>query len=237
MKNDLVIKNPLTIQERKELRRLPGHDTQGILESLLGATVPGNIRELAFHLKSTQLTLIQLAFCDEIVVGPYIETDTNPYLSPKFGDLPRIIASVLGIPNIDSSIDPSVDEELLTFNPIVYSMIYNLAKNSLNAQISCGKKLQDTKINLTVESYSDFQLRPCISLTAQKDFSEFFAIRVKNSGREFPEDAPLGELLNLSSYHFGLPFVKLVAKLLKAPIDIHSGPEDTTVSFYHPVYR
>ena len=73
-----------------------------------------------------------------------------------------------------------------------------------------------------------------------KDFENFYVFHIQNKGKPFPKDSKLINGLTkcpeLGERGFGLYFTGLVSRFLKAPVNIKSNEDLTTISFYHPIY-
>ena len=123
---------------------------------------------------------------------------------------------------------------------LMFCILHNLIKNGISAQ--APKNKAERGIELVIQSYLGFPQQALLVPRGAEKYNEFMRFSVHNEGNAFPEKILSKDYLKKFVHQkgqsgFGLYFVKLAAKLLKAPIEISSKPGDTTVSFYHPIYN
>jgi signal transduction histidine kinase len=117
---------------------------------------------------------------------------------------------------------------------ILLSLICNLATN--------GIKMGASELSILVEDQNEFPQTATFVPEGARDYSRFVAFRVHDNGKGFPQDNKekwreyFTRCPARGEHGFGLYFTGLVAKVLRAPVEIQSVPGDTTVSFYQPVY-
>ncbi len=221
--------NPLTIEERLTTTRLIKHECKSLIgTSMLNVNhsiekqVP--IKEpVGFFINYTYQVLDVLSKIDEDTFSP----KDNPYsFSRMITDAQNLCKNIhkhgLKINNTENN--------LATLYPFMNVMLWNLIKNSAKMGIP----------NISIEP-SDFPSSPTLIPEGARDYKEFIAFRVHDNGKGFPQDKNWSEYFTRcppkGEHGFGLYFTGLVAKVLRAPVEIQSVPGDTTVSFYHPVYE
>ena len=137
--------------------------------------------------------------------------------------------------NLEYDLNPNIGEIHLEEN-ILHSILFNLANNGFNNQ---EVPRNERKVNLTVIPCELPKEAVYVSEGAS-DYSQFVGFHFQNTGREFPKDKPLIERLTICPSEmkggFGLYFTGLATKVLRGCVDIKSEGEDTTVSFYQPIY-
>jgi signal transduction histidine kinase len=148
----------------------------------------------------------------------------------------RVMEYLLGNPSSrenhrPDNIEVYIEEDIVfeSYQPLIYTTTYNLARNSIRAA-------EGGSIEFRVETHKGV---PSAIYTGRSTSQEFVAISVRDNGPGFPVDRPLKDFLDLDVTTkpfggFGLHYVKLVCKFLGAHLNIETGPENTTVTVYHP---
>ncbi len=232
----ISLPNPLTVEERLQVPRLIGHDS---LTPLIGA-----MGDVDYHLSHGKK--IRKEAYDFLWAVIYLEstvmnlTSINPYpiskndlISKK--DLEKIFGIINSLKKNKVSYDFSNFKEFHGIPCLIYSVMHNLAKNGI--EHNYGKEIE-----IHVEK-SGFPNNASFIPDGAHNFERFIAFKVHDGGRGFK---PISEksYQDYFTIHpqsgrrgFGLYFTGLVAKVLMAPIEINSKPGDTTVTFYHPIYK
>ncbi len=142
---------------------------------------------------------------------------------------------------INGKIDASIGDNIgsfLSLRSLMHSVLYNLVKNGVDAQIGTSDK--DEPVKLSVNYHPGFPENVLFIPEGAREYTNFVVFDVHNKGKSFPKDIPLESYFTKPTPEkgrgFGLYFTKLAAKFLRAPVNITSEPGNTTVSFYHPIY-
>ena len=151
----------------------------------------------------------------------------------------------------EEEIIPSIGNisEFLLAKNFVYPVLHNLVKNALwhNSRKPAEKNKAGIQfytvdpIQLIIEP-ANFPENPSFVPEGARDYSKFVAFRVHDTGEGFASEQEKSyetyftKCPKKGEHGFGLYFTGLVAKVLRAPVEIKSIPGDTTVSFYHPIY-
>jgi signal transduction histidine kinase len=236
--NEIILPNTLTTEERLSLTRLLGHDTFSLLNSAfveIALSTRKNLpveKETVHYLELVHAvgrTISGLAETENLILGG---TGVKPYDSETLewmGDCLNIVNEGLLEKNISKNINFEGDKNILLV------VLNNLIKNAR----ACSKKLP---VTLSVER-TDFPLSANYIPEGARNYSEFIALRISNSGKSFPSekeksyDSYFTEKHKRGNRGFGLYFTGLAAKVLQAPVEIKSIEGKSTVSFYHPNYR
>ncbi|MBI2498738.1 hypothetical protein HYV88_00680 [Candidatus Woesearchaeota archaeon] len=225
----MKLTNPLTTEERIQIPRLIDHD-------ILSAQT-----DIIIHLKnpegfesycSREKALALANFTKSVTrVVSWItyprDICTDKENIKKVLDKFKILSdNKLQIPDVD------ISKQLVSYFPLLETVIFNLYKNARNAS-------RDNPISLEV-SQSPFPENALYIPEGARDHKDFTIFALHSSGRAFPENPSLIERLTicppLGHHGFGLYFTGLAAKVLRAPVHIQSAPDNTTISFYHPIY-
>lgn len=131
---------------------------------------------------------------------------------------------------LETSIEDSRD--FLACKPVLHVVLSNLIENSIAEQ---EKSSSEEKIVLRVGYQEGFPKSLVYVPRGARDYQNFMFFRIEDKGKGFSDDKLL-ERLTTDNYGFGLYFTGLAARLLRAPIEIHSEPGNTSVSFFNPIY-
>jgi len=256
--DEYKLTNPLSITERVSIIRLQGHDTQGshtmvlnvvdILQNLSKpdtttnteekwAEAKKNIERLSTHPRhifQTQETVNTLGTKDRLVLyndSPQTFLD-NKELIKQLRILNQTLHDEIEI-NPPSGIPPFL-------SPVViwYSAMHNLAKNARVAQNTVNGNV---KPRLSLETVDEIPKSTLYVPNDANNYTQFVRFRVENQG-EFPRNKALierlaGSIPPLGAKGYGLRFVGMASKALRAPVHIETGNGQTSVDFYHPIYK
>jgi hypothetical protein len=252
---DMKLPNVLTVEERLSLARVHDHDMTDILHGIFGFSssrkIPTdekrNMRKnilcayTSFYKTIWNLSCSDASYVDKsssICSGAEMMNDFYEQLRDSLREnfCLNTTSSYLNVPFRETD--------------FMYCVVHNLVKNSLRA----GAK----QIDIFLEP-SRFPVDAIYVPNGARDYDEFMAFRVHDNGRGFPQVGKQGQIFFTGDgfptaqqeqyrkyltmcppedeHGFGLYFVGLIAKVLRAPIGIQSSPGDTTVSFYHPVFE
>lgn len=229
----VMLKNPLTTEERLAITRVLDHDMTNILNNIYsGASIRkrDNSTKLTANLNTfanfyrTLRTLIQ-----EDIVGMWsnCNQDKTERFAEDISENSRTIDCRFCL-----ELQSQYSEIPMREQDFTQSVLHNLVKNSVYA----GAKL----VRINIEP-SGFPETATFIPEGARDYKDFIAFRVSDNGCGFPQGEDLNKRFTVCppkrEHGFGLYFTGLVAKVLRAPVEIKSVPGDTTVSFYHPVYE
>ncbi|KYK25940.1 hypothetical protein AYK26_01530 [Euryarchaeota archaeon SM23-78] len=237
------MKNPLTLEERNTVPRLIGHDLAKQVYTLSQITDkevkknPDIKNHITEHIMSFFSSITILTQYDERC--SLFKRNKNDIKSKL-----RIISAVSDKNKTKISYAVQLDDKLW-FNTrigLVYSVLYNLTKNSISHGLDWGEK-KNGRVHL---SASEFKFSKDISnlvfISDEKGLDgHFIRFNVNDNGVGFPKDKPLSDYLKLgmtgskSGIGFGLYYVTLVCKFLRSHMSIDSKKGDTNVSIYHPL--
>lgn len=226
--------NPLTLEEKVAVTRLIGHDLVSKQNEIarqaygMGNLDPSSAHSLNQIVRATLISITSLTQYD-----PFYPRKTNPdNIRFMLRDLSRKYTGVRVVPTVDSQISTQFNSEI----NLLYTMVHNLIKNS--------QRLVDPEQGAIHVSATELfgRAEHLVYRSPENHIAGgFVRFNVHDNGPGFPADRPLDEFLQLGvttrekGGGFGLYYVKLVAKVLRAHIGIESEPGNTTVSFYHPV--
>jgi len=228
----LQLTNPLTDAERKQVVRLIDHDmgnSLNIVNQYIHHIVEYGKKELSpiaqGKVKATffiGLAIHDLVLKDKLDVWKcYYNIELEDILNSI--DCQRV--------KFNFNYNP---KELVTPEKVLLATMWSIIKNAHNAS--------ETAENVLVTSryYEGFPKQALYIPDGAREFKDFVAFEVHNQG-EFPKAKPLREYIDkeapaLNQEGFGLYFVKLASKVLRAPVNIKSEDGRTCVSFYHPIY-
>jgi len=236
----ITLPNVLTTEERLATTRLFDHDMTGILHGIYGAmssAFSGNVNEhrkkraiaLGESFASFYRTVNRLTQNDTISIDGMFSKDSTQGFIEDMEDCSYIFGENFCLEAISNYSKIPVRAGDMT-----YCILHNLVKNSVWA----GAK----SVNVLIEP-SSFPESASFIPDGARNYKDFIAFRVHDNGRGFPsrEAREYGSYFTTcppkGEHGFGLYFTGLVAKVLRAPVEIKSVPGDTTVSFYHPVYE
>ncbi len=248
-----MLKNPLSLEERTEVTRLIKHDLQGTPglmylclaplirsnemksdEEIQQATAEFNAYSAFLHKSMDSIKI--LAGSKVIRCNWEIKEILNPlrdYSRAEFlRDYPEKELSI----HIDEELN---EETIRTTGTVLYTTLIQFLKNGFRfAKKSIG-------LNVYRQESSVVENLVFASEDSPKE-GEFIIFEVHDDGQGFPYEAPLKDFLDLGfsqgeyvpegpeSKGFGLHFVKLASKYLRAPIAIKSEPGNTHVQLWHP---
>ena len=122
--------------------------------------------------------------------------------------------------------------DFLSHEPIMHSVIFNLVKNGL-------KVAKDRRVLMNIRRIDKFPERALYVPEGARDYEQFVVFDLINSGG-FSSKKPFIECLTsvpkFNEHGFGLYFVGLASRVLRAPVSITTDEKQTQISFYHPVY-
>lgn len=223
--------NNLTLKEKLAVPRLIGHDSKTLITNvyspLMGFNRTGKIdRNPNYMMASLEL----LASIEECI---YSLTQNRNIMDSKaslFLDvLSRNFSQLFENLNINNQMESS---RIIGRRGFIYPILNNLIKNS-----KYRGNTQD--ISLIIKPENQFPKDATYIPKGARKYKEFIEFCVHDKGIGFPES--LNYLEKLTTYpegesSFGLYITGLIAKALRAPVNISSKPGNTKVSFYHPIY-
>lgn len=236
------LNNPLSKEERLQIPRLLAHDATEWWCDLYNGNklrdiMPGKytqefMKARMQHLINTERTVCYLAHEDAIGVS-FNDLD---YRFDK-NRLRIFLKSLEGLFSPDLTTDARDFPIFISPHEVLHSALFNIIKN--------GRRFNewaksDKPVNLTVEFQNHFP-EACYVPEGAQQYQNFIAFRIHDNGRGFPNtpkrlfiEKPAPEK---GEGGFGLYFLGLAARFLRAPVDIQSVPGDTNVIFYQPVYE
>ena len=241
------ISNPLSDKERLRITRLYDHDYVNLLQSMIDVfeVVGYNLKHKAFEELSSREKLIHKSV-DWVFHTNYVGSaiyslaqDEFPLESvdaKRYRTLINVIGSSLERGRLSYDERKNIDS-FQSVPAVLYCMLFNLVKNGARAQYRAKR---EEPILVSVHRYQGIPTA-CFRPQGSEEYSDFLEFRVQDVGGGFPEqnsfrsyfekDAP-----SAKGHGFGLYFVGLAAKVLRAPIEIISTPGNTSVSVYHPIF-
>jgi len=230
--------NPLTTEERLQVVRLIRHDSRNNMNNLLGFTA---YLSSELDIKDIDGSNLQAAYADAINVSQIMHAmsdliqEEELYFCDQdyyYGNNVKILFEGIRLIYPKSKGEEIIRcEKFRTKDSLIHLVMSNFVKNSL-----CSGS---ANIDLIAEDVSVFPDAVYVPEGARA-YGNFVALRVHDNGQGFTNDKPLIDRLTVcpekGKHGFGLYFTGLVAKVLRAPVDIQSKPGDTTVSFYQPIY-
>ncbi|TKJ17909.1 hypothetical protein CEE44_05305 [Candidatus Woesearchaeota archaeon B3_Woes] len=222
------VENPLTLEEKVSVTGLIGHD----IMSQHGMTLLQGEEDFA-HYRNSHVGRVIMAIsqltqqdCHYNILG------INNHLETMQG--------VFKADKKDLSVNINTNEKTLVGDAcILYSALYNLAKNGFNA---IGR--EEGTVTLTISEHLGGIIKnPVFIPKGAKQGGYFMKFDVHDTGEGFPKDKPLKDFLEFGvtlrsrqgGTGFGLYFATLASKYLQAPLGITSEPGNTHISLYHPV--
>lgn len=223
------MKSPLSLEEKVQVNRLLRHDfaTQLAILGNIALVQDGGSRRheaiaLMYHADSI-LEAFNALTLDEVFLGAAEKCSLEYFAEAlKYSLHEKAAALQVNVGSIS---------KFNTSTSLVYSVIYNLVKNSYAAHAS--------QVHVGIAPFSgvpDLVFIP----DGASSVGNFVRISVTDNGPGFPSDRPLASYLDIGVSSrkgggFGLYFVKLASKFLRAGIGISSEKGNTSVSLYHPL--
>jgi len=258
--------NPLGLTERASVVRLLGHDSNnshtialgvnGALNRLMGERggksdaeklvgAAGLMSTLSTHPEHIYLTdqaVSILATRDKLTL-----CSDQDYTFLSNNSLMHQLEVINGIPSSRLNLDFVARMHLengrgkipgfLSPVPVAYAVLHNLAKNAVVAQNEINRMVRP---ELRIDMVNGVSTgATCVPLGAE-NFKQFVRFTITNEG-EFPKGKPLIEYLRgpippIGAKGYGLHFVGIASKFMRAPVNIETGNGKTITEFYHPVY-
>jgi hypothetical protein len=243
----ITLANPLTLEERLQVTRLLSHDVSDYLNELrcgVGVEVPEIFRKrlqaIVNHIDNTQISVANLIHDDSFDIACNYnwclrnESERTFFIERLRRLFPGNFQKPAGLDYAQTSpgelqvMNCCFDHYFLSYESLLHSVLFNLIKNGLAAQ-----KEGERKVLLQVRILERFPREPNFIPEGARDYDRFVAFDVLNKGR-FSSEIPFSQHLTDSSKEgFGLYFVGLAAKVLRAPIIMETGNDSTRICFYH----
>ena len=225
------LQNPLTTNERLQISKAGVHDGRGSLSSIINNAScakygldfsPDSILMSADFLTAVFNSIIDLQHSEVIV-----SEEDSIYLQESSQQIASLCEH-----NYRTEIDVvkkgDVPEKIITNPHLLPVVLKTLVSNAF---------YRGNSSNIWIElEKSSFPQDSLYVPSGAESYDNFLGFHVCDGGRGFfrnkiqiPKRAPKG-------HGFGLYFTGLVAKCLRAPVDIQSEKGNTRVSFYHPLY-
>lgn len=238
----ITLKNILANDEKAQLLRLYGHDLKNsanMISLYAGNSVarsgPLSSKTIP-HLTNLFTTLgcmERLANCSDFRYELELKTSINDPIA-KLNNLSKLYPFEI-INNLPE------DKKIEIFVPGLWVVISNLIRNAKKYGYELDSWEDTPGLFLNIET-SLFPQNPSFVPEGANEYKKFIAFRVHDTGKGFKSQ----EIRDYKSYFTTLPengknglglyITGLVAKVLRAPVEIKSRPGDTTLSFYHPDY-
>lgn len=230
-----AMKSPLSLEQKVQIGHLFRHDFAEKVAILGNAAMtgrnstPDKAKALMYHLGSVLETFTLLT----------VEHDTHlPFVRKSdFDSFGGVFPYLMEKKKAQLSLSVENIPEFNTHLGIVYIAVFNLVKNSFNADWNAQVQIRISPYRGELpETINDDLFLP---ENARPD-NDFVRIAVHDNGPGFPTDRAPTDFLDLGvstkkDGGFGLFFVKMAAKYLQAPLAIHSEPGNTSVALYHPL--
>lgn len=230
------MKNPLTLEERASVARLITHDPVEQLEAIYyGATGMEKLGSSTYfhlynHVKSVLASVTILAtYNDDCYFQETGKSDVT-----FVGDVLNGVHTKHRKGKLSFSVSEEVRGSFGSHRPLIYTALNNLAKNGM------GEK-REHEVNITVAPF----LGNVPNIIYLPDGGclrgAFVRFNVHDNGPGFPSGVPVKDFFELGAstkgegHCFGLYYVSLVCKFLRAPLSIESKPGSTDVAIYHPL--
>jgi hypothetical protein len=246
----MYLSNPLSLQERLSCTRLFDHDNlhvlcwaKDMLDLVHILVEDGLFQELeerkALIYKSVDWVLhtnnvmrINSDLAEDILAFESMESSSG------YARMLRVMGNSLERGGIISEGD--VSSEFRTVEPLLYCTLFNLVKNGVRAQRKVNIEKEKVPVRLCAELYSGVPAA-CFVPAGAEQYDRFVRFSVQDCGKGFSSDVSFeklfcGEPPKKWKHGFGLYFVGLAARVLRAPIGIESVAGNTKVSLYHPIF-
>ncbi len=219
------IENPLTLEEQVSVTNLIGHDIMSQHSRVLFSGQEDFAYARNSHVRYVMTAIHQL-------------TKHNCfYHSSKVDDNLDVMQKVFEGDRKNLSIDLDTNEKKLPGEKhVLYTLLYNLAKNGFNAMKQKGT------VTITISEHLGSIIKdPIFVPEGVQPHGYFMKYDVHDTGEGFPTDKPLKDSLQfgVTTRHngtgFGLYFAILASKYLQAPLAITSEPGNTHITLFHPV--
>lgn len=222
----IMVKNPLTLEEKVSVNNLIGHDLAEQHGSLF---IPGQDQQIVYakhhHVRCMFIAISQMTLGDNCSYQSSNITDGLEVMQRVFKGKGK---------NLVLEINTNT-KELVTEKHVRYAALYNLAKNGFNAM------RQDGTVTITLSEHICGRIENPVFIPEGIKLGYFLKYDVHDTGSGFPKDKPLKKFLELgvtSRPHgsgFGLYFATLASKYLQAPLAVTSEPGSTHITLYHPI--
>ena len=228
----ITLTNPLTSEERLSLMRLDDHTIEGPFSCGLISLQAAILRK--GPPKERTYNKLYFAFRLNRLVKDFINMDYfSSFKNITKEDIEKNIKLLRSTVNANElSLEYKGFSSILSKDELIRGLLTNTFHNSCR---------YSDNISIIIEP-SAFPEGASFIPEGARDYDKFIAFRVCDRGKGFP----LKEQKDYQSYFTtcppkgkngcGLYFTGLVAKVLRAPLEIQSIPGDTRVSFYHPIY-
>ncbi len=231
------MENPLTLEEKVAVPRLIGHDLVSHYEDAFA--VLAGVKKLSPEVLYAKNRHVRMTLAAITILTTYTD-------DCYFGSVRSVELTSPTIPRLfdgNSKVEwfNQIKSDFIGSYPILYAALYNLIKNGFRAMDGKGV------IRVSIDSFDkpsgdNLYGRPYGSLVYVPNWvsSSYTRFDVHDTGHGFPKDIPLEQnlALGVSGFRggtgFGLHFVSLACKFLRAPLGIVSQPGNTHVTIYHP---
>lgn len=233
----MILTNPLTNDEKLSISRLLDHNGLSAITYLYAiierASLPEQYSDIPINWRKTEANLdaiINLLFCHRDLQLREITMTGNH----RF-DVERILEDIDQLYGEKTKLNKG--KETIGTLEGLHSPLTLIIRNLIS---NANKASRGREVQFGAEKYSGFPSSPTYLPVGADQFKNFVRFYVHDNGRGFPQDFDYQKAFTIEppkgGHGFGLYFTGLVAKVLRAPVNIKSKPGDTTVSFYHPVY-
>ena len=217
------MKNPLSLEQRVLVARLLDHDSSTV-RAILTDSVLFRIKgrdalvapqtEYSLNLHTNRIEeAVAILTKESYPVADRLDKDRFNHL---FKDMAAVFKELY---SFDLVFSTSMDREITSYQAILYTALFNLAKNSREAL----RGQQDGKIVISAEPYT-----------------KGMVFSVTDNGCGFPPGIPPQEFFELGrttkgeGKGFGLTYASLASKYLNATLAVESAPGNTRISIRHP---
>ncbi len=226
----LVMENPLSLEERVNVSRLIDHDLAShqvdIYHSAIGnrTLTPDVLYAKENHVKNV---LAAITILTTYTQRRFRKARNVEFSSPL---IPRLFQDGTNV----EWLSEFRNGDLVTSYPVLHTALYNLIKNGFDAMGGKGT------VAVRVEPYIGYLPDKLVFTPSELSNNRLFIkFEIHDTGKGFPADKPLEDSLNLGVSGnkrggFGLYYVKLACKFLKAPLAITPESGNTNVTIYHP---
>ena len=229
--------NPLSLEEKLAVRGLIGHDLKSVLSVILQNSELKDGKFLESGKEESYVTHIckiisSIELLSEETVRMFDKVD-NENLERELMDLIKFIKYRK---KTDAQYTIEINKSFNSFDSLIYSALYNLAKNS-----SQFIEPEKGSIGIQISQFSGMVQNPAYLSEGTPIEGNFIIFNVHDNGKGFPAHIKPSAFLELGvssrgkDNGFGLYYVYLVCKYLKSHLSIDSKPGDTNVTIYHPL--